>query len=419
MDRVRARTAIARNSRNVPRKCADFRVGVGWRSSCVRRDVTNSRELVCTLVVALAATRGLACGGDEELAAVDGTSPAADAGAPANDARAPDVDGGLAAPDASGEAPLPPPVPYANPVLAHDFADPTVIRGKDRKLYAFATGGLIQRAESTDLVHWKTIGDALAAKPSWASAKNAFWAPHVVEHAGTYFLYFSAEQNAGTGSFCVGVAKASGPDQPFVDTGTPIVCGPSFVNIDPMVYVDPKTGKPLLYWGSGFEAIRVQELAPDRVRFAPGSKPTSLLVPSSNAYERLIEGAWLHEHAGTFYLFFSGDDCCGSANAPPHYAVMVSRAKSAVGPFEDFGPSTGAPDNTILVGNARWLGPGHNAVVVDDAGTEWMVYHSFDTKQPGGRMLMIDPIRYVNGWPSIAGRSPSEGLQKDGPVFRP
>ncbi|MEO8801235.1 MAG: family 43 glycosylhydrolase, partial [Polyangiaceae bacterium] len=176
--------------------------------------------------------------------------------------------------------------------------------------------------------------------------------------------------------------------------------------------------KRLLYWGSGFAAIRVQELAPDRIHLAPGSQPTDLLVPSTRPYEKLIEGAWMHEHGGFFYLFSSGDDCCGSATAPPHYAVMVSRAKSPTGPFEDFGPVTGAPDDTILVGNSRWLGPGHNAVVVDDAGTEWMVYHSFDTTKPGGRMLLIDPITYVDGWPRIAGRSPSTGTQKAGPVFR-
>lgn len=328
-------------------------------------------------------------------------------------------DAGEQAPDAANDAALPAPVPYENPVLAQDFADPTVIRGADRKLYAFATGGTIQRAWSTDLVHWKMLGNAMPAKPTWANAKNAFWAPHVVEHGGTYYLYFSAEQNAGTGSFCIGVATAKGPDQPFVDVGTPIVCGPSFVHIDPMAYDDPTTGEPLLYWGSGFQAIRVQKLAADRVHLAPGSQPKDMLVPSARPYERLIEAAWLHAHAGTFYLFSSGDDCCGGPNGPPHYAVMVSRAKSPTGPFEDFGPSTGAPDSTILVGNGRWLGPGHNAVITDDAGTEWMVYHSFDKTKPGGRLLLIDPIAYVNGWPSIAGRSPSQGIQKAGPIFRP
>ncbi len=336
------------------------------------------------------------------------------------------IDGGAPAeetpdtPDAGPtETPLPPPVPYTNPVLAVDFADPAVIRGADRKLYAFATGGLIQRARSTDLVHWEHIGNALAAKPTWASMKNAFWAPHVYEHGGKFYLYFSAEQNAGSGSFCIGVATAPAADAPFTDVGQPIVCGPSFANIDPMVYDDPATGKPMLYWGSAFQAIRVQELASDRIRLQPGSQPIALLVPSAYAYERLIEAAWVHPRAGYFYLFSSGDDCCGGPAGPPHYAVMVARSKSATGPFEDYAVVTGSADNTILVGSARFHAPGHNAVIKDDAGTDWMVYHSPDRKTPGPRVMLIDPIKYENGWPAIQGRTPSEGLQANGPVFEP
>ena len=334
-------------------------------------------------------------------------------------------DGGAAedaAADADATAPVPeePPVsvPYENPVLAIDFPDPTVIRGVDRKFYAFATGGRIQRAVSSDLVHWKTIDNALAAKPTWASMKNAFWAPHVVEHGGTYYLYFSAERNAGTGSFCIGVATAKGPEQPFVDAGKPVVCGPSFVHIDPMAYDDPVTKKRLLYWGSGFEAVRVQELAPDRLALAPGSQAIPLLVPSKKSYERLVEAGWLHKRGDWYYLFSSGDDCCGGPNGPPHYAVLAARSKSATGPFEDYGAVTGRADNTILVGDSRWLGPGHNAVVTDDAGTDWMVYHSFDKTKAGGRFMLIDPIVYVDGWPTIAGRVPSQGKQ-DGPMIRP
>lgn len=387
----------------------------------------NENAHVVLILFAVLAIVGAGCTGDDDVAD-DGPATGAAAGEPdaGDDATSAGVRppaAGAATPDASSSSSAPsapslaPPVPYENPVLARDFADPTVIRTAPHQFYAYATGGLVQRAMSTDLVHWQTIADALAAKPSWASAKNAFWAPHVVEHGGTYFLYFAAEQNAGSGSFCVGVATAPAPDAGFVDVGAPIVCSPSFQAIDPMAYDDPATGARLLFWGSGFGPIQVRELAPDRAHFAAGSSATALLVPSTNAYERLIEGAWLHEHAGTYYLFSSGDDCCGGPGGGPHYAVMVSRATKPQGPYEDIGPSTGAPDNTILVANARWLAPGHNAVITDDAGVDWLVYHAFDTTRPGARMMLIDRISYVGGWPSIAGRSPSQGAQS-GPVWR-
>ena len=50
-----------------------------------------------------------------------------------------------------------------------------------------------------------------------------------------------------------------------------------FVNIDPMAYDDPAGGKPLLHWRSGFEPIKVRELACDGLSFAPGSAPIDLV----------------------------------------------------------------------------------------------------------------------------------------------
>ena len=47
-----------------------------------------------------------------------------------------------------------------------------------------------------------------------------------------------------------------------------------------MAFHDPATGKRLLYWGSGFQPIKVQELSADRMSFAPGSKPIDLIWPN-------------------------------------------------------------------------------------------------------------------------------------------
>jgi hypothetical protein len=97
--------------------------------------------------------------------------------------------------------------------------------------------------------------------------------------------------------------------------GQPLQCGEGFVNIDPFSYDDPATGKRLLYWGSGHQPIKVQELAADRLSFVPGSRPIDLLpaLPGSDPslYSRLVEGAWVVLRDGWYYLFYSGDTCCG------------------------------------------------------------------------------------------------------------
>ena len=173
---------------------------------------------------------------------------------------------------------------FSNPVLDEDFPDPAVLRAGDGTYYAYATqsgGRNIQIARSTDLVEWRPAGDALPVKPAWASRTQDFWAPHVARHGRTYYLYYSAKPDAAledqSKGLCLAVATALRPEGPFTDIGKPLQCGPGFVNIDPMSFDDPATGKRLLYWGSGFGPIKVQELAKDRISFAPGSAPIDLV----------------------------------------------------------------------------------------------------------------------------------------------
>jgi arabinan endo-1,5-alpha-L-arabinosidase len=322
----------------------------------------------------------------------------------------------------------PPPAAYANPVLDADFPDPTVIRAADGFYYAYATQGTrdgkmanIQVARSTDLVRWQQLGDALPAKPAWASQTQDFWAPHVLGDGQRYFLYYSAKPDAALKDdkkgLCLAVATASSPAGPFVDMGRPLKCGESFVNIDPMVFDDPATGKRLYFWGSGFQPIRVQELGPDNMSFAPGSSPKDLIWPNpkKDAFPVLVEGPWVIRRGDFYFMFYSGDNCCGPK---ANYAVMVARSRSATGPFETLEQANGTPHSIILQKTGQWGAPGHNSVVTDAAGTDWIVYHAVDARRPRTkptddlntrRVMLIDRIEWRDGWPSVA--RPTVGQQ--------
>lgn len=58
------------------------------------------------------------------------------------------------------------------------------------------------------------------------------------------------------------------------------------------------------------------------------------------------------------------------------------------------------------------MGPGHNAVVTDAAGNDWLVYHAIDPENPDQpavdarkRPMLIDRIDWTDGWPGLPAMS--------------
>ena len=312
---------------------------------------------------------------------------------------------------------------YINPIFDEDFPDPAVILAPDGFYYAYGTQTLrdgqwinIQVARSLDLIHWEPLGDALPEKPHWAQTTQDFWAPSVIYDGTTYFMYYSATPDAHREGpdHALAVATSPSPAGPFVDMGQPLLAGEGFHNIDPMAFDCPVTGKHLLYWGSGFQPIKVQELGAERTSFAAGSKPIDLIWPNpvKGAFPRLVEAAWAIRHGDFYYLFYSGDNCCGP---DAEYGVMVARSQSATGPFETLEEARGVPHSLMLFKSERWLAPGHNCIVEDKAGQVWILYHAIDVNRPrqrqedeinSRRILLIDRIQWRDGWPFVG--TPSE-----------
>jgi arabinan endo-1,5-alpha-L-arabinosidase len=200
--------------------------------------------------------------------------------------------------------------------------------------------------------------------------------------------------------------------------GMPLLLGAGFEYIDPMVFDDPASGKCLLYWGSGFQPIKVQELAADHMSFAPDSEPIDLIWPNpvKGGFPRLVEAAWMIRHDDFYYLFYSGDNCCGP---DAEYGVMVARSSEPTGPFETLEQALGVPYSLMLHKCERWLAPGHNCIVEDKAGQLWMIYHAIDVNRPrqnqqdeinSRRILLMDKIEWKDGWPFIG--TPSDQPQR-------
>jgi len=320
---------------------------------------------------------------------------------------------------------------YTNPVIDSVYADPSVLLANDGFYYVYATNTIIGNehvnfalARSKDLVHWTFLGDAMPVKPIWANQTSKLWAPHVIydDVAKKYFMYFSSGNNKDEG-MCIGIATSESPQGPFTDKGEPLICGESFINIDPMAFDDSISGKHLLYWGSGFKPLKVQELTDDRMHFAEGSAPKDIVYTGKeNKYTNLLEAPWVTYRDGYYYIFYSGDNCCGERAS---YAVMVSRSKHPFGPFISLGESNGTGSSVILEQKDFWCAPGHNAIAIDKAGNSWIIYHAINPDEKylkdkdrknvqDRRVMLLDRIYYKDGWPYV-----NEGKPSTSPVTAP
>jgi len=296
----------------------------------------------------------------------------------------------------------PRPGTYTNPVFDHDAPDPGVLRAPDGTFYAYTTQSIyldmveIPILASTDLVHWRQVGDALPHPPDWVvgGPGGDVWAPHPLYWHGRYLLFYAGRQ-AADGSMAIGLATATSPRGPFLDLGHPLLTRrtgqPDYTAIDPFVLADK--GKLWIYWGSDHEPIRVARLNGSATNVIGTETDLVMPVADDGSYGGLVEGAWVLPHAGWFYLFYSVGDCCSE---DANYSVFVARSREPNGPFKP------GPGNPILHQDSHFWAVGHNATAVDDAGDDWLLYHARSRESVSDdRLLMLDRIEWRNGWPSV------------------
>ncbi|MDR7128619.1 arabinan endo-1,5-alpha-L-arabinosidase [Algoriphagus sp. 4150] len=307
---------------------------------------------------------------------------------------------------------------YINPVFEPVLADPTVVKVGD-VFYAYGTednwgeeGGyhLVPVIKSSDLVNWEVVGNSMDEKPSWKE-RGGIWAPDVTQVGDQFYMYYSfstwGDPNPG-----IGLAIADSPEGPFVDQGKVFDSEEIGVanSIDPF-YIE-ENGAKFLIWGS-FHGLYLTELTAD------GKKPTGEKLRVAGDH---LEAAYVYKKDGYYYLFGSAGTCCEGANST--YKVLVGRSENLEGPYLDKeGKSLLDSDSGTLVvgrneGESGYAGPGHNAeIVLDDAGQEWLLYHGMDKQKPklengtNRRVLLLDKIIWVDGWPSVSGLVPGTSSQ--------
>lgn len=280
---------------------------------------------------------------------------------------------------------------YRNPVLHADYSDPDVcVVGEDYFLTASSfncTPGL-PILHSKDLVNWKIVNYALKkVEPveyyNEARHGKGVWAPSIRFHEGMYYIYW------GDPDFGIFMVKTR---DPYGEWDKPVLVKAGKGMIDPCPLWDDDGRVYLAHAWAGSRAkfnsvLTVCELNKEGTKVI--SDPV-LVFDGNDGVNHTVEGAKFYKRNGFYYLF-----------APAGGVVsgwqLVMRSKNVYGPYE--------PRIVMAQGKTDINGPHQGGWVDTPAGESWFLH--FQDKGAYGRVLHLNPMKWVNDWPVI-------GVDKDG-----
>jgi beta-xylosidase len=288
---------------------------------------------------------------------------------------------------------------FANPVLAGDRPDPTVVK-VGKYYYASATSNewapLFPIFKSDDLVNWELVNYVFPdGAPDWA--KNNFWAPELSYDAeqNKIYAYYTARDKESN-RLSVAVASADSPEGKFKDHG-PLVAQ-EYGSIDAFETRD-ENGKLYVLWKEDGNSkgqktpIWAQEVNEERTKLI-GEKHE--LFHNDQDWEGgLVEGIAIFRKNGYFYATYSARGCC---EISCDYVTGVARSKTLLGPWEKYDM------NPVIKDNENWKCPGHGTVVEKD-GELWLLNHAYN--QEGsvyvGRQGVLQKVEWTaDEWPVFA-----------------
>lgn len=280
---------------------------------------------------------------------------------------------------------------YWNPVLHADYSDPDVCTvGEDYFLTASSfncTPGL-PILHSKDLVNWKIVNYALKkVEPveyyNEPRHGKGVWAPSIRFHEGMYYIYW------GDPDFGIFMVKTR---DPYGEWDAPVLVKAGKGMIDPCPLWDDDGRVYLAHAWAGSRAkfnsvLTVCEL--NKEGTAVISDPV-LVFDGNDGVNHTIEGAKFYKRNGFYYLF-----------APAGGVVsgwqLVMRSKDVYGPYE--------ARIVMAQGKTDINGPHQGGWVDTPAGESWFLH--FQDKGAYGRVLHLNPMKWINDWPVI-------GVDKDG-----
>lgn len=282
---------------------------------------------------------------------------------------------------------------YTNPVLHADYSDPDACRVGDSfymTASSFNAAPGLPILQSKDLVNWNLIGYALPRQPpfdhfSIVQHGNGVWAPSIRYHDQEFWIYYPDPD------FGIYLIKSKDPKGPWSE---PVLVEAGKGLIDPCPLWDDDGRMYLVHAYAGSRAgiksiIVVKPLGDDGTRVTGEGR----LVYDGHEKDPTVEGPKFYKRNGYYYIFAPAGDVSTGWQ-------IVLRSKNIWGPYE----------RRVVMeqGNTNVNGPHQGAWVQTGAGEDWFLH--FQDKEAYGRVVHLQPMRWVNDWPVIGVDNDNDGI---------
>jgi beta-xylosidase len=273
---------------------------------------------------------------------------------------------------------------YKNPIIHADYSDPDVIRvGDDFYLTASSFDAVpgLPILHSKDLVNWQLVGHVFSQQPpadvySRPQHGNGAWAPAIRYQGGEFYIYYPDPD------YGIYVVKAKDPAGPW---SAPLLIKEAKGWIDPCPLWDDNGNVYLVSAMAGSRSgiksiLIVSRMSADGMRLLDNG----VMVFDGHDHHPTVEGPKFYKRNGYYYIF-------APAGGVTSGWQLVLRSRNVYGPYES--------KIVMAQGKTEINGPHQGGWVETQSGESWFMH--FQDKGPYGRVVHLQPMKWVNDWPVI------------------
>src|SRR3989440_5507131 len=281
---------------------------------------------------------------------------------------------------------------YKNPIIHADYSDPDAIRvGDDYYLIAssFNAAPGLPILRSKDLVNWTIIGHVFKRQPPYdvfnqPQHGGGVWAPSIRYHNGAFYIFYP---DPDRGIYMTQAKQAAGP------WSEPLLIKEARGWEDPCPLWDDDGNaylvSAMVASRSGIKSILVvSRMSPDGTKLLDDG----VLVFDGHEQNPTVEGPKFYKRNGYYYIF-------APAGGVETGWQLALRAKHVYGPYE--------ARVVLAQGQTTTNGPHQGAWVETQTGESWFIH--FQDRGAYGRVVHLEPMRWLNDWPVIGADPDGDG----------